>query len=223
MQREDELTLLVPVPPPSPIDTFACWQIALEWDPPANVSQAPTRYRVSYAILARPPPPSALLAAAAAAAAAGADPSAAAAAAAVANANANASTADAAFVYSADIPAGGPLFAAVVGLVEGGLYALRAHSVNDATNRADPVGSAAVFSRPAGDRAGFALSLGRPCSSGPCTDLADEVCEFESRCPQAAVAPPGDIAGKLALQPAALTLEAWVRIDPTLPPDAAER
>ncbi len=103
------------------------------------------------------------------------------------------------------------------------MYALRAHSVNDATDQVDPVGSAAVLSRPAGDRAGFALRLGRPCASGPCTDLVDDFCEFESRCPQAAVAPPGDTARQLALQPAALTLEAWVKIDPTLPPDAAER
>jgi transformation/transcription domain-associated protein len=195
----------------------------LEWDLPANVSQAPTRYRISHALLAAAPPPSAILSAAAAAAAAGADPSAAAAAAAIAVVSANASTADAAVEFSADIPAGGPLFAAVAGLAEGGLYALRAHSVNDATNRADPVGTAAVLARPAGDRAGFALRLGRPCASGPCTDLLDANCEFESRCPQAAVAPPGDAAGLVALQPAALTLEAWVRIDPSLQPDAAER
>ncbi len=203
--------------------SHTCWQIALEWDPPANVSQIPTRYRISHTILAPPPPPSAILAAAAAAAAAGADPSAAAAAAAIAVADANASTAVAGAEFSADIPAGGPLFAAVAGLVEGGLYALRAHSVNDATNRADSVGSAAVLSRPVGDRAGFALRLGRPCASGPCTNLLDDGCEFESRCPQASVVPPGDTAGRLALQPAAVTLEAWVRIDPTLPPDAAER
>ena len=177
---------------------------------------SPTQYRISYALLA-PAVVELNATAAAMAASKGGDEIN------VTAAAANLTAAEGNALFTSVIPAGGPLFASVAGLSEGALYAFRAHSVDDSTGQVDPVGSPPVLASPAGNRAGFALQLGRPCLSGPCTDYLNLACQFESMCPQVVVAPPGDAAGKTRLQPAALTLEAWVLIDSALEPSSPER
>jgi hypothetical protein len=155
-------------------------ELAVEWLPPAEGPLA-QRYRISYSILSET---SALVQ------------------------QGGADTAHL-VLWTADIPHSGVSRdtwqrETIKGLSPGSTYQLRVHTLSPTTGLLDPLGAGPVLATTRADRAGFLLSLNRPCWS--------EQHPYGRECPHVMAGPYVRARDRAQFQPSSLTMEAWVKI-----------
>ena len=94
----------------------------------------------------------------------------------------------------------------IEGLIPGATYQLRVHTISPTTALLDPLGAGPVIATTRADRAGFLLSLNKPCWT------VDH--PFGHNCPYIMAAPYVRASDRADYHPRSLTMEAWVKISP---------
>ena len=94
----------------------------------------------------------------------------------------------------------------IKGLTPGATYQLRVHTISPTTALFDPLGAGPVIATTRADRAGFLLSLNKPCWT------VDH--PFGHDCPYIMAAPYVRASDRADYHPRSLTMEAWVKITP---------